>query len=59
MLACDADGRAVASRHTRQSGRSAMETLIVATAMFAVGLLLGSRWQYRRLLRQIYESAHR
>jgi hypothetical protein len=24
----------------------------------AVGLLLGSRWQYRRLLRQIYDTAH-
>ncbi len=35
-----------------------MEMLIVATVMFAVGLLLGSRWQYRRLLRQIYELAH-
>ena len=35
-----------------------MEMLIVATVMFAAGLLLGSRWQYRRLLRQIYESAH-
>jgi hypothetical protein len=46
-------------RRAQQSERSAMETLIVATAMFAVGLLLGSRWQYRRLLRQIYESAHR
>jgi cytochrome oxidase assembly protein ShyY1 len=59
MLRCDADGCAVASRHTQQSRKSAMEMLIVATAMFAVGLLLGSRWQYRRLLRQIYESAHR
>ena len=36
-----------------------MEMLIVATAMFAVGLLLGSRCQYRRLLRQIFESADR
>jgi hypothetical protein len=35
-----------------------MELLIVAAVMFAVGLLLGSRWQYRRLLRQIYDSAH-
>jgi hypothetical protein len=59
MLTCEADGRAVASRHTQQFGKRAMEMLIVATAMFAVGLLLGSRWQYRRLLRQIYESAHR
>jgi hypothetical protein len=35
-----------------------MELLIVAAVMFAVGLLFGSRWQYRRLLRQIYDSAH-
>jgi hypothetical protein len=59
MLNGDAERLAAASRHTQQSGKSAMETLIVATAMFAVGLLLGSRWQYRRLLRQIYETAHR
>jgi hypothetical protein len=35
-----------------------MELLIVAAVMFGVGLLLGSRWQYRRLLRQIYDTAH-
>jgi hypothetical protein len=37
----------------------AMEMLVFATAAFVAGLLLGSWWQYRRLLRQIYESAHR
>jgi hypothetical protein len=36
-----------------------MEMLVFATATFVAGLILGSRWQYRRLLRQIYETAHR
>lgn len=36
-----------------------MEMLMFATATFVAGLILGSRWQYRRLLRQIYETAHR
>jgi len=36
-----------------------MEILVFATATFVAGLVLGSKWQYRRLLRQIYESAHR
>ena len=36
-----------------------MEMLVFAAVMFAAGLFLGSRWQYRRLLRHIYESVHR
>jgi sulfite exporter TauE/SafE len=39
-------------------GETAMEMLVFAAATFVAGLVLGSRWQYRRLLRQIYESAH-
>jgi hypothetical protein len=34
-----------------------MDVLIFASVTFAVGLFLGSRWQYRRLLRQIYDVA--
>jgi hypothetical protein len=34
-----------------------MEILICASLTFAAGLYLGSRWQYRRILRQVYESA--
>jgi hypothetical protein len=34
-----------------------MDMLILAAATFAAGLILGSRWQYRRILRQIFDAA--
>jgi hypothetical protein len=36
-----------------------MDLLIFASATFAAGVVLGSRWQYRRILRQIYDAAMR